>query len=303
MSINKTSEPNITLSLVQDLITEQFPQWADLQICPVENSGWDNRTFRLGNTMLIRLPSAARYAAQVKKEQEWLPKLSLNLSVPIPSPVVMGEPSENYPWNWSVYKWIEGDNADYQRIANLQLFASQLAQFLLELQLINTHEGPLAGAHNFYRGASLEVYNDETKHAIKELKRLIDTDIATDIWNMALKYRWRKKPVWIHGDFSAGNILVKDGKLAAVIDFGCMGVGDPACDLVISWTFLTRESRQVFRSHLRLDQNTWSRARGWALWKALITIVSINDKNGLQARKQLNIINELVHEHIIEKDY
>lgn len=301
-AIQTSGKLEITNSLVTDLITEQFPKWSHLHIRPVDFNGWDNRTFRLGEKMSIRLPSAEEYALKVQIEQKWLPLLAPHLSFPIPIPLAMGKPSKNYPWNWSIYKWIEGESANNLLIdkTNLQQIALNLAQFLNELHKIDVTGGPAAGTHNFYRGGSLSVYDAETRSAIVLLKGFIDVDTVTSVWEKAISSQCSNKPVWVHGDFSAGNILIKGNRLEAVIDFGGMGIGDPACDLVIAWTFLTHESRKIFRSHLCLDPDTWARARGWALWKALITIVPLNDKTCSQAIKQKQIINDIIHEHKFE---
>src|SRR5579859_7153526 len=266
MSKNKTQvldKPEITLLMVTALIAEQFPQWARLPIRPVEFSGWDNRTFRLGETMSIRLPSAERYAAQVQKEQEWLPKLAPRLPFRIPEPLALGKPSKSYPWNWSVYGWIEGEDSNTLQVNDLGPIASDISRFLNELHKIDATGGPLAGTHNFYRGASPSVYDSETRSAIAQLKGLFDAGAVTKVWEKAISSKWSGPPVWVHGDFSFGNLLVKDGRLVAVIDFGGLGVGDPACDLVIAWTYLTQESRRVFKANLGLDPDTWARARGW----------------------------------------
>jgi aminoglycoside phosphotransferase (APT) family kinase protein len=271
--------PKITVDLAEKLIAQQFPHWSSLIITPVEKSGWDNRTFHLGTKLLIRMPSSAEYALQVTKEQKWLPKLAPYLSVPIPKPLAQGNPTKDYPWGWSVYEWIDGESASISRIDHLEIFAADLAQILMQLQKIDPSYGPLPGAHNFYRGAHLSVYDNETKIAINQLRDFIDVGLISAIWEKAISSSWHKPPVWIHGDFSASNILIKHGRLAAIIDFGCMGIGDPACDLVISWTFLTKESRNVFKELLDLDEDTWARARGWALWKSLITLVRFKDYN------------------------
>jgi len=169
---------------------------------------------------------------------------------------------------------------------------------LNELHAIDsTGVGLLPGAHNFYRGASPLVYDAQTRSAISQLKDCIDVETATSVWEKAISSEWNKKPVWFHGDFSAGNILLQDNQLVAVIDSGGMGVGDPACDLVIAWIFLKEKSRKIFKSHLSLDSDTWARARGWALWKALITIAALKDKNSVEAEKQKQIIEAIFKEH------
>lgn len=289
-------------TLVRQLIATQFPQWADLSIKSVKFGGWDNRTFHLGEHMLVRMPSAERYAAKVKIEQQWLPLLAPHLSFKIPQPLAMGHPSQEYPWHWSVYRWIDGESANTMHIddIHLQHIAIQLAQFLNELHNIDTTNGQLPGAHNFYRGGDLAVYDAETRQAIDRLQNSIDVNAVTAVWEIALSSRWDKKPVWVHGDVSAGNILIKNGQLAAVIDFGGMGIGDPACDLVIAWTFLYGASREAFRAALPLDEDTWARARGWALWKALITVASTTQTNALEISRCWRVINELLNETYLQ---
>jgi aminoglycoside phosphotransferase (APT) family kinase protein len=290
-----SNELNISVLLVKALIAEQFPQWHYLTIAPVKYQGHDNRTFRLGETMLVRMPSATIYAEKVQKEQEWLPVLAKDLSVHIPHPIALGKPSKDYPFYWSIYQWINGDTVDTLKHHELPQFALDVAHFLNELHEINTTECNLVpGIHNFYRGASPVVYDAEVQSAFVELQDIIDVQAASAVWQKAGSSTWANDPVWIHGDFSPGNILVKDGKLSGVIDFGGMAVGDPACDLVIAWTFLNGESREIFRTQIELDANTWNRARGWALWKAMITLVALEDKYSPKALKQKQIINDIL---------
>jgi aminoglycoside phosphotransferase (APT) family kinase protein len=288
-----TDKIEIDSDLVSRLVSAQFPQWADLPINPVKFSGWDNRTFHLGDHMSVRLPSAERYIQQVEKEQRWLPKLAPLLPLPIPAPLAMGLPAEGYPWHWSVYKWLEGENATIERISDLCQFSIALAQFLTALQRVAVADGPPPGPHNFFRGGPLSVYDEETRRTIVALNGKIDTDAVTAVWEEALAATWRGSPVWVHGDVSAANLLVESGRLSAVIDFGSSGVGDPACDLSIAWTFFEGESRETFRTALHADDATWARGRGWALWKALITIV--NPYTSLsEAEKSLCVIDELL---------
>jgi aminoglycoside phosphotransferase (APT) family kinase protein len=261
----------IDIGLVRQLVAEQFPQWAGLEVRPVEAPGWDNQTFRLGDTMSVRLPTADTYALAVAKEHRWLPVLAPHLPVPIPAPVGLGVPGEGYPHPWSVYRWLDGEPATSAPIADLSAFARDVAGFLVALQAVDAGGGPEAGPHSWFRGGPLEIYDAETRAAIEELGDRIPGAEATRMWETALRTAWPKPPVWFHGDVAAGNLLVRDGRLAAVIDFGTSGVGDPACDLVLAWTMLSGASRAAFRDALELDDDTWDRGRGWALWKALIT--------------------------------
>ena len=263
----------ITSQLVSALLAAQFPQWARLPLVPVEPGGWDNRTFRLGDAMAVRLPSAECYAEQVDKEQRWLPWLAPQLPLAVPSPLAVGEPGAEYPWHWSIYRWIDGETVATSSNVDRALLASDLARFLVELQSLDATQGPVPGAHNFQRGGSLSIYDQQTRRAIAALGREIDAARATEIWDEALATSWDRAPVWIHGDVAAGNLLLQDAKLHAVIDFGCCAVGDPACDLVAAWTIFDADSADDFRKRLQLDDATWQRARGWALWKALITLV------------------------------
>ncbi|TPM37411.1 aminoglycoside phosphotransferase family protein [Mesorhizobium sp. B2-3-4] len=261
----------IDTALVRRLIAAQFPHWRHLRVEPVAFGGWDNRTFHLGDEMTVRLPSAAAYCQQVEKEHRWLPKLAPLLPLPIPAPLAMGAPAEGYPWHWSVYGWIAGETAKRERIANLSEFATDLARFLAALKSIDATDGPAPGQHNFFRGGPLSVYDGETRQAISALGNRIDASAATAAWEVALAAAWKGPPVWFHGDVSQGNLLVENGRLSAVIDFGTSGVGDPSCDLAIAWTLFHGQSRNIFRAGIAADQATWARGRGWALWKALIT--------------------------------
>jgi aminoglycoside phosphotransferase (APT) family kinase protein len=262
----------IDVSLARRLIDSQFPQWSDLPIAEVEVDGWDNRTFRLGSELTVRLPTGDWYANQVDKEQRWLPVLAPQLPLPIPIPVAKGEPDSGFPYPWSVYRWLDGELASRRRIRNLPSFATSLARFLNALRRVDATGGPPPGEHNFYRGGPLATYEDETLQAIEALGNRIPGKSVKRAWDDAMTTSWDREPVWFHGDVAAGNLLVRDGRLAAVIDFGSSGIGDPACDMVIAWTLLAGASRATFRAELDVDAATWSRGRGWALWKALITL-------------------------------
>jgi aminoglycoside phosphotransferase (APT) family kinase protein len=282
----------IDAALVQRLIAAQFPQWAGLPVTPVAVDGWDNRTYRLGTTMTVRLPTAAGYVPAVAKENAWLPRLAPALPVAVPPILGMGQPGEGYPYPWSVRGWLAGETANRASIADLPRFAASVAGFLRALQRCDTDGAPLAGAHSWYRGASPGHYDDETRRCLAALTDVVDTGRASRVWEAALAAEWRGSPVWFHGDIAAGNLLVSGGELSAVIDFGTSGVGDPACDLVIAWTEFSGESRRVFRAAMEQDEGTWARARGWLLWKSLLVLSESTDPE--QAAAQQRLINEVM---------
>jgi aminoglycoside phosphotransferase (APT) family kinase protein len=262
----------ITPALVSGLVTSQFPEWADLPVAPVDLDGWDNTTFRLGEKLSVRLPSADVYVAQVEKEHRWLPYLAPRLPLWIPEPVARGVPACGFPRPWSIYRWLPGEVATPERIADATQFATDLAGFLAALYEIDPAGGPRPGEHSFSRGGPVATYDSDVREATAALAGQIDAAAATAVWEEAVASEWDGPPVWVHGDITASNLLVDDGRLSAVIDFGCSAVGDPACDVAIAWTFFHGDNRRAFRERLALDDQTWARGRGWALWKALITL-------------------------------
>ncbi len=292
--------------LAHRLVAEQFPQWAHLSVRPVTLGGHDNRTYHLGKDKLLRFPSAKEYAAQVEKEQFWLPKLQPLLPLPIPEPIGLGRPAYNYPYKWSIYRWLEGNTAASVQIpdADKGQLAKTLGQFLSALQNIDPKEGPTPGPHNFYRGGSLSNYDAETHRALRILKNKIDIESAAKVWEAGVATKWQRAPVWVHGDVSAGNLLVKKNplsgvmELSAVIDFGMLAVGDPACDLVILWAWFEYKSRKIFRDVLPFDDNLWVRGRAWALWKALIITANMTETNAVERAQSSHVITEIIEDYL-----
>jgi aminoglycoside phosphotransferase (APT) family kinase protein len=233
----------------------------------------------------------------VEKEHRWLPVLAPRLPLPIPVPLAKGAPDKGYPWPWSVYRWLAGEQASPQRIADPPRFAFDLARFLVALQAIDPAGGPPPGPHNFFRGGPLTVYDAETRQTIETLGGEIDAAVATEAWEAALAATWDGPPVWVHGDVAQGNLLVEDGRMSAVIDFGSSGVGDPACDTTIAWTLLAGAGREAFRAALPADAATWARGRGWALWKALITLAGARETDLAVAASARRVIDDLLAEH------
>jgi aminoglycoside phosphotransferase (APT) family kinase protein len=282
-------------SLVQRLLAGQYPEWADLPIRSVDSAGTDHALYRLGADMVVRLPRIGRVIEQVAKEQRWLPVLAPLLPLAIPTPLAVGAPGEGYPWHWSVYRWLEGENATFERLAAPREAATQLARFVAALQRIDPTGGPAPGSHNFHRGVPLARRDALTREALNALHGRIDVAAATRAWEAALDApAWDRPPVWIHGDLQAGNLLAVKGRLSAVIDFGGLGVGDPACDLIVAWNLLSSDTRDVYRSALGVDDATWARGRGWALSTALVGLPYYRDTNPEFVRNAERTIAEVL---------
>ncbi|MFI6932115.1 aminoglycoside phosphotransferase family protein [Streptomyces sp. NPDC050287] len=264
----------IDAPLVRRLLTAQFPQWAHLPVTPVERSGMDNATFRLGSDLSVRLPRYAHWVGQVEREHRWLPRLAPRLPLPVSEPVAQGSPGEGYPYPWSVYRWLEGDTATTESLADPVQAARELAGFLTALQSIDATDGPGPEQSNAFRGVPMGDERDSlaaearVRPKIEALRErgLVDADAVTEVWEAALAApAWDRPPVWIHGDLDTGNLLTVDGRLSAVIDFGTLAVADPAVDLLPYWKFLPGTARDVFREAVGHDGPTWARARGWVV--------------------------------------
>jgi aminoglycoside phosphotransferase (APT) family kinase protein len=263
----------VDAALAGRLVADQQPQWADLPVRPVDRQGNDNRTFRLGDGLAVRLPSHERYVAGIAKEDHALPLLARHLAVRVPEPVATGDPTDYYPHPWSVRRWTDGTHPDLDPTLDRRRFAADLGVFLREMREVPVpDDAPVAGQHSFFRGCHPSVYGAEVQEALADLGDAVDADACRAVWARAVRSVWTGAPVWFHGDVAVGNLLTADGALSAVIDFGTCGVGDPACDLVVAWTFLEPDERAVFRDAVGLDDDTWDRGRGWALWKALVTL-------------------------------
>jgi aminoglycoside phosphotransferase (APT) family kinase protein len=263
-------ELDIDAMLVRRLVAVQFPQWADLPIEAVGPRGTDNAIYRLGDDMVVRLPRRERTAVTLAKERAWLPRLAPLLPLAVPVPLADGAADEDFAWPWCVYRWLEGENATVEPIADLNRAASDLAGFLAALQRIDATSGPTPGEHNFFRGEALAARDGGVRSAVAALQNAIDVAAVTAVWEEALRAQtWSRPRVWIHGDLDRRNLLVARGQLSAVIDFGGLGVGDPACDAMVAWKVFSGESRERFRAELSPDDATWARGRGWALSQAL----------------------------------
>lgn len=286
-------EADIDAPLVRRLLAAQFPHWAGLAVEPVDSNGTVNAIYRLGDDMAVRLPRIEGGVEDVRREALFLPRLAPSLPLAIPAPLGMGEPGEGFPWPWYVYRWIDGENPVVGGLDEPGLFAADLARFVLALQRIDP-----AGAPRAYRGGPLASRDADTREAISKLHGVIDTDAATAAWDAALRApRWDGPPVWVHADLQPGNLLTAGGRLSAVIDFGCLGQGEPAVDLMTAWSLLTAQTREGFRAALDVDDATWARGRGWALSIALIELPYYRTRNATIARIARHVIGEVLADH------
>lgn len=259
----------IDATLVSRLIAGQFPEWAELPLRPVAPAGTDNAIFRLGDRMAVRLPRIHWAIDQPAKEREWLPVLAPHLSLAVPTPLALGDPANEYPWHWSVCRWLPGDIATPDHLGSPREVADDLARFVRELETIDTDGGPAPAG----RGEPLATRDGATRDAIGALADAIDTTRVEAIWEAALGAPlWSQPPVWLHGDLDARNLLATNGRLSGVLDFGALAVGDPAADVMVAWKMFGADDRAGFRRLLDIDDATWLRARGWVLSQALLIL-------------------------------
>ncbi|MGY2892652.1 aminoglycoside phosphotransferase family protein [Deinococcus sp. UYEF24] len=277
--------------LVRRLLAAQFPQWAGLPLRAVRSSGTDNAVYRLGDHLSVRLPRTGWAIAQVSKEHHWLPRLAPHLPLPISEPLVQGEPGEGYPYPWAVHRWLEGENLTADNLSDPIQAARELARFVLALRRIPTvPESPIAG-----RGEPLATRDVGVREAVAALGELLDGKAALSAWETALAApEWTGAPVWVHGDLLPGNLLFQSGRLSAVIDFGGLGVGDPACDLLPAWSLFSGEGREVFRTALAADEALWERGRGHALAQALMFIPYYLHTNPVGVRNAWRVVGEVL---------
>ncbi|GAA2093780.1 hypothetical protein GCM10009801_61280 [Streptomyces albiaxialis] len=275
----------IDTALVRRLVDAQFPRWAGLPLTLLEPAGSDHVIHRLGEELSVRLPRHAGAAGQARKEAEWLPRLAPHLPLAVPVPVEVGEPGFGCPWPWAVTRWLDGEAASAGKLAGSPEAAVRLAEFLAALQSRTPGEGPgLAGEALAARDAGV-------REAIAATAAVFDAEAMTALWDAALAAPgWDRPAVWFHGDFHTGNLLTRDGRLSAVIDFGELGVGDPAIDLMIAFTLLSAGTRDVFRAALGVDDATWLRGRGWALatgLNAYTTYAAVSPRVAAQTSRQI----------------
>ena len=268
------AEIDLSATLVRELLADQHPDLAELPLELLAN-GWDNVLFRLGDELVVRLPRRALAAALVEHEQTWLPLLAPLLPLPIPAPTHIGEPGFGYPWRWSVVPYLPGEIAARAGFEPPAAAATALGEFLRALHQPAPPEAPA----NPFRGVPLAQRDDAFRLRASDLSGLVDVDGVTRVWAAALARPASSGPaVWLHGDLHPANLLVRDGALAAVIDFGDLTAGDPATDLSVAWMAFSPDDRAVFRiAYGDADDDTWTRARGWACGLALAFLAHSSD--------------------------
>ena len=285
-------EVDTDVALVRRLLAAQFPRWADLAIEPVVSYGTDHDIYRLGDDLAARLPRIGWATEQAAKEAECLPKLAPHLPLAVPVQVAMGRPAEGYPFAWSVYEWLPGDDAN-GTIDDLDQAAVDLAAFVKALRRVDAtaaHPRP-RGA----RGAPLAELDGSVRRSIAELGGRSDRAAALRSWNESLAApEWDGDEVWVHGDLLPGNLLVVDGRLSAVIDFGGLNVGDPACDLQPAWNVFAGGSRTRYRAELAVDDASWLRGRGWALFQAVVALPYYWDTNPGMVRQASHALAQVL---------
>lgn len=282
--------------LVRRLIAGEFPRWAGLPVVRWPSGGTVNAMYRLGDDMVVRLPLVQGGAGDVLTEREWLPRLAPRLPTRIPEVLGAGEPAQGYPWPWSVYRWLPGGHPEAGALSEPVLLAEDLAAFVTAMRSITLPAAPKA-----HRGGPVASLDAETRAAIKELRATpqedVDCDAAAAVWEETLRVPdWDGPPVWLHADLMPGNLLVDGGRLTSVIDFGCTGVGDPACDLFPAWNLLPRDAREVFRAALAVDDATWARGRGRTLSQALIALPYYRRTNPAMAHNARHVIRAVLDE-------
>ena len=274
----------IEIPQVRRLLEEQFPEWAELPLERVPSMGTDNALYRLGDELVVRLPRIEWATSGIEKDFRWLPLLAPRLPVAVPAPLARGRPGAAFPWEWGVYSWLPGENPALGS-GGVEL-ALDLAGFLRALRAIDTDGAPASR-----RGRPLATQEKRARDALSEVPE------AAEAWAAALAVPdWEGPPVWLHADLLPGNLLVRGGRLAGVIDFAVAGIGDPACDLIPAWSVLGGEARRVFREQAGLDEATWRRGRGWALSMGLIALPYYRDTNPAFAAVARHMIGEVLAE-------
>ena len=259
-------------AVVRSLLETQCPEWADLPLSLV-GAGTDNIMYRLGDDLLVRLPRTSDKAQSLRKEQKWLPRLAPLVACAIPEPVYAGAASTEFVLPWSVYRWIGGDEAGPETVRDWVGFGAELAAFVRELHHIDLMGATRTGDLSWYRGGSLRACDEWISRCFEDCPTTAGAETDAELDVEYLERLWRAavtlpdpcgSQVWLHGDLKPTNLLVKEGRLHAVIDFGCLSVGFPDAEHSTIWDLPAR-ARHAYWNAMNLDDATWIRARAWAI--------------------------------------
>ncbi|MFG1908792.1 aminoglycoside phosphotransferase family protein [Kribbella sp. NPDC048928] len=286
---------HIDTPLVRELVAGQFPQWAALPLEPVDSGGMVNAIYRLGSDLSVRLPLRPSSIDAVRREQAKLAALAPVLPVAIPAVEAIGSPTDAFPGEWSVHRWLTGTHPAAGALADPHGLATDLAAFVEAFRRIDLPDRPPAYLGERRTRAPMVDMDDSTRQAIGELDSLIDTRAALTSWEESLAAPYDGREVWVHSDLTPGNLLVSaDGRLTAVLDFETCGVGDPACDLFPAWHLLPTNVRDEFRTALNVDDATWLRGRGRVLSQAVNVWAYQKDTNPAIANYARPVISEVL---------
>ena len=282
--------------VARKIIDAQFPEYKHLTLDPIVSGGTDNTMFRLGDTLCARFPKRKEAVPQIEKEQIWLPKLA-GLPLNIPRPMGRGDETAEFPYAWSLYEWLPGGSLVENAVEDWSSAAATLADFVMGLQTKDVTAAPLAGVQNHYRGVALEKRDELTKAAIAGLADEYPEKTLLRVWEDAMRTpKYAGDPVWLHGDLQGGNILVENGRLSAVIDFGLSGIGDPACDLMVAWSVLPKSARSIFKERVGVPEDAWRRGLGWALSVSVIALEYYRGRNQTLSQISRQTIDAILDE-------
>ena len=249
--------------LIRSLLAEQFPQWADLPLERVRFEGTDNAIFRLGEEMAVRMPRTAEGGDRPARENDTLTRLGPHLPLATPRPIALGRPGNGYPCAWAIHSWVPGETAD----GEIPGAGSALAEFLEALQAIDT-----SGARHACRGGPLSS-SDAFVERLRSCHDFFDVDAALAVWEEAVAAPpWQGPPVWLHSDLDPRNLVLTEGAVTGVLDFGGAGIGDPAFDFAVAFKVLPADERDAFRAALEVDDATWLRGRGWIVQQCTMAL-------------------------------
>jgi aminoglycoside phosphotransferase (APT) family kinase protein len=276
-----SGQADITVELVARCVADQLPRWRDLPVRPVPSDGTVNALFRLGDEIVLRFPllpsRSDELRAGLREEQDHARRIGPQVPLEVPEPLALCEPSDEYPGPWTAYRWIPGEPASRRNVADFEAFARDLAEFVHALHAIDTEGRRWSGSG---RGGPLGRHDEGVRQALAESVALVDTERLEPIWRRCLAAPAPASPdVWVHADLMPGNLIVRDGRLVAVIDFETVTAGDPAVDLVTAWNLLPRIAREPYRQALDVDDAEWVRGRGWAFVQAIVALPYYVDTN------------------------